>query len=82
MFTVKFLQNVEDQHKIPHREISISFKYFLTSGEDAIVDCDTPEMKHCVWELCCQGSPAPIWPIKHLSCVQIFFLVIIASSDN
>ena len=80
-------QNVEDQHKIPHREISISFKYFLTDNEDSIVDCNTPESINCDWELCCQGDPAPIWAIKHLGVVQNFFMFIIyivikASSDN
>ena len=82
MFTVKFLQNVEDQHKIPHREISISFKYFLTDNEDSIVDCNTPESINCDWELCCQGDPATIWPIKHLGGVQTFSVISFASTDN
>ena len=76
------LQNVEDQHNIPHRGISISFKYFLTNDIDSIVDCNTLEIRHCDWELCCQGSPAPIWSIKHLGGVQISFFLIKASSDN
>ena len=75
-------QNVEDEHSIPHRVISISFKYFLTDDKDSIVDCNTLEMFHCDWELCCQGDPAPIWSIKHLGGVQISFFVIRASSDN
>ena len=75
-------QNAEDQHNIPHRGISISFKYFLTNDKDSIVDCNTPEMSPTIWELCCQGDPAPIWPIKHLGGVQIFSFIIQASSDN
>ena len=73
-------QNVEDQHNIPHRGISIPFKCFLTNDKDSIVDCNTPEMSPNIWELCCQGDPAPIWSIKHLGGVQI--ISIIASSDN
>ena len=74
-------QNVKDQHNIPLSGISISFQYFLTNGKDSIVDCNTLEMIHSNWELCCQGDPAPIWPIKHLGGVQIS-ITINASSDN
>ena len=70
-------QNVKDQHNIPLSGISISFKYFLTNDKDSVVDCSTLEIRHSNWELCCQGDPAPIWPIKHLGGVQTN-----ASSDN
>ena len=73
--------NVEDQHNTPHSKISISFKCFLTEYEDLIVDCSTRESRHGHWKPCCQGAPAPIWAIKNLSGVQLFF-IIEASSDN
>ena len=74
-------QNVKDQHNIPLSGISISFKYFLTNDKDSVVDCSTLEMRHSNWELCCQGDPAPIWPIKHLGGVQHFCRMNVASSD-
>ena len=73
--------NVEHQHNIPHRGISISFKCFLTNDKDSIVDCNTRMTPHCDWKLCCRD---PASSIKHLGGVQIASsnIVIIASSDN